>query len=266
MYLYKKLEFDVDPLTKENRFYEGDTSVIYKKDHYLYKVYTKSEPYRRQKLDYLLDHYDDLSAISTPPIEKLQVGDFYGMKMKFLEGIDFYKYVTGDLDVGRLIAVLRLLSSRLKMMNALDIHFSDLHHHNILIQNEIPYYIDLDDASIGKYGSCHISCIARFLHELQDKSYEYEDDLIKYGNLDRESLGIFLLDFIFETHMERKSYDDFQRTILQLSPYIDSALMDVFSKLKNEESSLQSIYTDYLGDYLSTKNEEGIKRYIKERV
>ena len=266
MYRYENLHFNRFPLESSALFVEGDTSIIYRQGDILYKVYTKSEPFRRQKLDYLLSVSDQLKFYSAPPLKKLRVDDCFGMKMEYLDGIDFLKYLSSNPNIDDVFRIIVELSNRLKIINGLDIHFSDLHHHNILICHDVPYYIDIDDASIKNFGSCHISYISHSLHELEGKSYEYEDDLIRYGNLDMESLSIFLLDFILHEYMEKKSYDEFQRIVQSMSSYISESLLDVFSRLKNQEKSLVTIYSDYIGDYLDLNNREGIKRFIKEKL
>ena len=266
MYKYEELKVGDSPLVDEKLFRSGDSSIIYRDGIYLYKIYTRRERFYRQKLDYLLDHQKQLEGVAVPPISKLKVDGSYGMKMKYLEGEDFYQYINRCTDFDSFVRVLIELSNRLKVINKMDIHFSDLHHHNILLQGEVPFYIDLDDSSIGDYGSTHISWISMHLHELKTKSYWYEDDLIKHGNLDRESLGVFLLDYLFKRAIEKYPYGDFQRVVSTLEHYVDSMLVDALSRLKNEECSLKTIYEDYVGDYLTPSNVEGLKRYQKERL
>ena len=51
--MYRLIEGQ-DILSVNNRWYDGDTSTIYKQDDLLFKVYKKKEPYKRYILDILI--------------------------------------------------------------------------------------------------------------------------------------------------------------------------------------------------------------------
>ena len=144
-------------LRKENLFFDGETSLIYKDKDLLYKLYLKKEPHRREYLDYLIEHYDSLKEYSIPPLSKLKYENNYGMKMRYIEGMDFYDYIRSNISPEEFIRILKILSKNLRRLNELNIIYTDLHHHNIIIRIEdnYPIYIDLDDTNINNQGSNH---------------------------------------------------------------------------------------------------------------
>ncbi len=259
--MYEELEISKYPLIERNIFYRGDTSIIYKTGNILYKIYLKKEPHKRDILDYLINKYDLISNIAVLPIKKLMVNDNFGMKMNYIESIDFLSYIKSDnFSIDEMIRILKILSDNLKKINKEHIHFSDLHHHNIIIDiNNYPLYIDLDDACCDKFGSSHICVMSYRLHELQNKDYIYEDDLIRYGNLDCECLFLMLLDYIFNESIEKYDYVSFQRKISDLSTYIDGEFINLASKLKRDDKEIS--YPYYVGDYLDEKTIRKIKQF-----
>ena len=264
--MYEILELHKEPLTKENIFYEGDTSRIYKVDDLIYKIYYKKEPFKRHILDYLIEHYDDLKDISTPPMNKLKVDDNYGMKMRYVDSIDFLSYLEKNISPEEMVRILKILSNNLKKINALSIHFSDLHHHNILIRKDgYPLFTDLDDASVKDYGSTHICVMAHLLHNVGEKNFQYEDDLIRYGNLDQECLTLMLLNYMMNRAMERLSYDEFNKELDIISKYFNNDFMKVITSIKDkDDNTIITPYNYYIGDYIDDKVIEGISK-VKRR-
>ena len=176
--MYEVLKRSEGPLLEENLFYEGDTSIIYKVNNLLYKIYLKKEAHKKSILDYLIENYDELKGIAVPPKCKLKLEDNYGMKMNYIESIDFLSYLRQGISADEMVRIIKILSTNLKKINKLDIHFPDLHHHNIIIdKNGYPLYIDLDDASVKNYASAHICIMGRTLHRVDDKGYDYEGEL-----------------------------------------------------------------------------------------
>lgn len=268
--MYEILTKEKEPLIKENCFYIGDTSEIYRVDDILYKVYLKKEPFKRHILDYLIEHYDELRPYSIPPLGKLKIDDKYGMKMRYVDSIDFLTYLrTEKVTPAEMARIIKILSDNLKPINDLDIHFSDLHHHNILLRQKdlYPLYIDLDDAVVKDYGSTHICVMSHRLHNVEKKSYEYEDDLIRYGNLDQECLTLMLLNYIMNKPMERLSYDDFHREIEKISPYFSQKLIQAMIDLKDKDAStIITPYKHYIGDYIETDCFVESMQKVKRRV
>ena len=254
--MYEILKKNESPLTKENIFYEGDTSEIYRVGEFLYKVYLKKEPHKREILDYLIEKYDLLRPYSIPPINKLKIEEKYGMKMRYVESTDFLSYLRAGVEPDEMVRIIRTLSDNLKPINELSIHFSDLHHHNILILKDgYPLYIDLDDASIKEYGSTHICVMAHRLHKVENKSYQYEDDLIRYGNLDQECLVLMLLNYMFDSSLELLTYSEFNRKLEKISPYFENEFMTAISKIKDSDDNIiVNPYPYYIGDYMSGEN------------
>lgn len=253
--MYEILTKGEHPLVEKLSFYKGDTSEIYKVDDLLYKIYLKREPFKRHILDYLIHHHDELKPFSTPPIRKLKIDDMYGMKMRYVDSVDFLTYLRSkDVPPKEMVRILRILSDNLKEINSLGIHFPDLHHHNILIRksDNYPLYTDLDDASVGEYPSTHICTMAHLLHNVKNKSYQYEGELIHYGNLDQECLVLMLLDYMFDRSIERLSYDEFQRKIDELQPYFESDFLQIASQIKDhDDNQIVNPYPYYLGDYMT---------------
>lgn len=253
--MYEILSKGEHPLIEKHSFYKGDTSEIYKVDDILYKVYLKREPFKRQILDYLITHHDELKPVSTPPIRKLKIGDNYGMKMRYVEADDFLTFLrTKEVPPEEMVRILKVLSDNLKVINSLGIHFPDLHHHNILIRKKdnYPLYTDLDDATVGEYPSTHICTMAHRLHNVKNKSYQYEGELIHHGNLDQECLVLMLLNYMFDRSIERLPYDDFQRKIEELTPYFTNDFLTIVSQIKDkDDNQIVTPYPHYIGDYMT---------------
>lgn len=250
--MYYSLEEGIGILNKNNLWYEGDTSTIFKDGNLLYKIYKKKEPFKRHVLDILIAN-ENLRDIGVLPISKLITNkNQLGMIMRYIpHSVTFRKYLQYyDVTVDNFIDILITLSDNLKKINAENIHFSDLHHNNILIQeNGMPLYIDFDDAVVRNYNSTHICCIAHTLHDVSNKSYQYEGDLIKYGNLDQECLFIMLLDYLLGTYVERKNLIDFKAMVTKLSNYFENDFLIAIDSLKSEGTNIIP-YQYYVGDFL----------------
>lgn len=243
-------------LKKENLWYESNTSNIYKEDDLLYKIYTKEEPFRRQVLDILIAN-TSLRDIGVLPMQKIRTNlGNYGMVMQYIpKSITLRKYLEShQFSMDELMKLFIILSDNLKKIHAEDIHFSDLHHNNILIsQNNIPLYIDFDDAVVKNYSSNHICCMVHSLHEVKSKGTAYKQELIRYGNLDMESLFVMFFNYILNAHIEYKNEKEFQIMVEGLSFYFPDELLIAVSALKN--NSLDVIpYPYYIGDFLKNKN------------
>lgn len=259
-------------LKKENLFYDGDTSLIYKDKDLLYKLYLKKEPHRREYLDYLIEHYDSLKEYSIPPLSKLKYENNYGMKMRYIEGMDFYDYIRSNISPEEFIRILKILSKNLRRLNELNIIYTDLHHHNIIIRkgDNYPIYIDLDDTNINNQGSNHLSIKTYHLHNLEQKDYNYEDELLKYANLDRECLIMFFLDYLVRKSIEKLSYSDYRNYIERLKDYFDKDFIDAIKELKPRDDNTTIIkYPYYIDEFLDDEEKvasgiKKVKRYIYE--
>lgn len=256
------------PLLKENIWYTGDTSIIYKVDNMLYKMYLKKEPYKRYIMDILISN-NNLRDIGALPIEKIKTNlGNYGITMEYIpNSITFWKYLKSkNPSTEDIINKLIILSDNLKRINKEDIHFSDLHHNNILIREDgYPIYIDFDDAVIKEYTSSHICCMAYYLHEVNLKPKRYKAELIQYGDLDKKSLLIMLLNFILNEEVEKKSYYDFKRMVEKLSDYFPNDFLTAIDKLKSE-SNIIIPYEYYVGDFLKHEAvKEGCKLLRRDR-
>ncbi len=266
--MYEILKNNEKPLLKENLFYEGDTSVIYKANNLLYKIYLRKEKHKRSVLDYLIEHYDELKEISVPPKCKLKLEDSFGMKMNYIESIDFLSYLRQGISPEEMVRIIKILSSNLKKINNLDIHFTDLHHHNIIIdKNGYPLYIDLDDASVKQYNSAHICVMGRTLHRVSNKGYNYEDDLIKNGDLDKECLVLMLLNYIADCQMENKDYDSYYRYLVRIKKYFDNDFINLLYKLRENEESLEiNKFPYYVGDFIEDDKFHEILVKVREDI
>lgn len=264
--MYEILKYDKWPLLKENLFYEGDTSVIYKIDNLLYKIYLKKEAYKRSILDYLIENYDELKEIAVPPKCKLKIEDNFGMKMNYIESTDFLSYLRQGISPKEMIRIMKILSTNLKKINALDIHFPDLHHHNIIIaKNGYPLYIDLDDASVKQYTSAHICVMGRTLHRVDDKGYDYEGELIKHGDLDKECLVLMLINYVADCQMENKSYDSYCRYLERIKKYFDDKFINLLYMLRENEKNMEiNKFPYYVGDYIQEDFSDIVKKFRKE--
>lgn len=261
----KHFELDKYPFTNQNLFFSSDTSNIYKINDTLYKIYLKYDPYKNNAIDYLIKKREYLEEISIPPSNKIIVDNKLGIEMKYIPSIDFLNYINNNiLNFDSIIEKIKILSDNLKIINRQHIHFSDLHHHNIIIdKNDYPIYIDLDDACCNGDGSNHICAMSHNLHELKNKSFELEDDLIKYGNLDCECLTLMLLDYILGYSIENKSYDEYHKIIDKISKYTNSNIINLFSNLKKiDDKDISFLY--YVGDYLDNKTISELKILKKD--
>lgn len=268
--MYEILKKGSFPLIESNSFYKSDTTEIYKVEDTLYKLYLKKDPFKRQVLDFLIAHYDELKEISIPPISKLKIDDNYGLKMLYVESEDFLSYIkNGKIPPEEMVRIIKILSDNLKIHNKLGIHFSDLHHHNILIRetDKYPLYIDLDDATVGNYPSTRICKMAHRLHNVKNKTYEYEGDLIKYGNLDQECLVLMLLNYIYDKSLERLPYDEFQRKIERLSPYFENDFLTVAASIKQpDDTKIVIPYPHYIGDFITNESFPSAIQKVKRRI
>ena len=263
--MYEILQSNKEPLLDKNIYYKSNTSIIYKKDNYLYKIYLKKEPFKRHVMDYLIENYELLKEISIPPKNKLKVEDNYGLKMDYYESIDFYKYID-RIDTKEFIRVLKLLSDNLKIINNLGICLTDLHHHNILIGKDgTPKYIDLDDARVNEYDSTHICFLVRNLHNVEEKGYDYEDKLMKEGHLDREALTLMLLDYIFDRAVEKYNYQQYQEKIDEIENIFSKKIIKIFRELKDKDDDYNiNKFNYYIGDYLNNNTINKIRRLKHE--
>lgn len=250
--MYEILQKDERPLLKENLFYEGDTSIIYKENNLLYKIYLRREAHKRSILDYLIENYEKLMEIAVPPKCKLKLEDNFGMKMNYIESTDFLSYLRKGITPEEMTRIIKILSDNLKKINDLDIHFPDLHHHNIIIDKKgYPLYIDLDDATVKQYASAHICVMGRNLHRVEDKGYEYEGDLIKNGDLDKECLVLMLLNYMAGCQMENKDYDSYYKYIEKISKYFDNDFINLLYMLRENENNIEvNKFPYYIGDYI----------------
>ena len=251
-------------IRKNNLFYKGDTSLIYRYNDLLYKIYLKRDHYKRDTLDFLLDNYEKvLENGALPPLRKLKYQEKDGIIMNYLEGEDW-------LDVSRkaspelFIYIIKILSTNLKELNKMGIKLTDLHHHNVLItKDNYPIYIDLDDANVKELGSKHISIKSYNLHSIGKKDYIFENNMIKYGNLDRECLFLMFLDYIFNRALETYTYDDYMEAIDTISDYFSKDLIMALKELKPKEDNISLIqYPYYLGDFL--KDEESVIKSLNK--
>lgn len=264
--MYEDLVRGVDPIIDSRLFYQGDTSLIYKKDNYLYKIYLKKEPNKRYILDYLITNYNELKDISAPPINKLRIEENYGMKMQYINSIDFLKYLRQNPDISDFMNKMSILSNNLKTMHKLEIHFTDLHHHNILISDKgYPLFIDLDDASIGEFCSTHICATSRVLHKVQEKGLDYEYQLMKNGDLDNESLALMFANYLFSKETQNMKRVEYFNLLDTYSKDLDMDLVRVLFELRKNEDSRKIVkYPYYIGDYISTSSVKSLQK-IKRR-
>ena len=262
--MYEIVDNNSEILDKNNLFYDSDTTLIYKLDNYLYKLYKKKEPHKRRILDYLIENYDNIKSYSIPPLNKLKYQDNYGMKMHYLDGIDFLDY-SRQVSPKEMVRQLKILSKNLKELNKLNIKLTDLHHHNVLVRKEdnYPLYIDLDDANINELGSCHISYKSFYLHDCGNKDHDYRRKLIRYGNLDRECLFLFFMDYIIHKPLEKLSEIEFKDSIDKyFYDYFDKDFINALKELKDKKDNNDiKKYPYYIDDYLN--DEESIVNSIK---
>jgi hypothetical protein len=265
--MYIELKKDIDPIVDSKVFFSSDTSVIYKDNGILYKIYLRYEPKRRDVLDYLISIKDEISDISTPPINKVKLDNKYGMTMKYIPNKGFYRYFLHEEDSNDYLDKIKKLSDNLKILNSKGIYFTDLHHNNIIIdQNDNPIYIDLDDARVNNYKSNHICYLVRNLHDIDDRGLDYERELLDKAYLDRESLVLLTLNYLYKDELEKLSYDEYQKRINELKGFINDEVLDKFRELKNKLSNKDiPLYEYYIGDYI---DEEFKSNYslVKKKV
>lgn len=256
--MYLELEKGKGILSKENLFYEGDTSIIYREKELLYKIYLRQEPYIRQKLDILIAN-ENLRDVGILPIKKIRTLDgSYGMVMRRIrESYTYLTYQRNNPSLDNLIKNMIILSDGLKRINNENIMFPDLHHNNILFDVKgKPWFIDFDDAVIGEYYSNHICCICRKMHEVETLGRDYEKKLMKYGNMDREALYILFLDYLLGINIEELNKNDYLNLVDYYSKYFPLEFIKSLIDLKKLDPNDIS-YQYYLGDYL--KDERVVK-------
>ena len=266
--MYEILKKNEEPLLDKYLFYTGDTSIIYKYNNILYKIYLRRDAYKRSILDYLIENYEELKKIAVPPKCKLKVEDSYGMKMNYIESTDFFEYLKYDICPEEMVRIIKILSSNLKIINGLDIHFPDLHHHNIIIdKNGYPLFIDLDDASVKQYSSSHICVMGRNLHKVEEKGYDYEGELIKKGDLDKECLVLMLLNYIADAQMQNKDYDSYYWYLERIKKYFDDDFIGLLYKLRENENSIEvNKFPYYVGDYIKDDKFQKVLTKVREEV
>lgn len=259
--MYLELNNGEGILSEDNIWYEGDTSTIYKQEDLLYKIYLKKEPHKRHILDILIDN-TSLREIGALPIQKIKVDNgYYGMVMRYIPNTrPFLKYSRSKNDVNDLINMFIVLSENLKKIHLENIKFSDLHHNNILLtQNLKPYFIDFDDAIVGEYSSQHICCMCHFLHELEGKDYDFISHVIKDMNLDREALIIMFINTLLGLEIEKLSEVEYYKLIDSLSKNFPNDFIKILEQLK-KNALLDIPFEYYLGDYLVQEEvKEGCK-------
>lgn len=134
--MYLICEEGKGPLSEENLWYDGGTAKLYLQDQLLYKIYEKPEPHRRAVLDILIQNHT-LRDVGVLPKKKIKTtSEKYGLVMNYIDGsVTFRQYLKNKrVPLERMISILIILSDNLKRINQEGIHFSDLHHNNILIK------------------------------------------------------------------------------------------------------------------------------------
>lgn len=259
--MYLELTDGKGILNRENIWYEGDTSIIYKQGNLLYKIYLKREPHKREILDILVRN-ESLRKIGALPIQKIKVNTGnYGMVMRYIPNTKTYlKFSKTNFDIDNFLNLFITLSKNLKKIHEENIKFSDLHHNNILINDNFePYFIDFDDAIVENYTSQHICCMCRFLHELEDKSHDFISHVIKDMNLDREALFIMFVDTLFNVEIEKMNEYEYYKFLDFISSSFPEHFINILESLK-KNALLDIPYEYYLGDYLIS---EDIKKGCK---
>lgn len=250
--MYLICEEGKGPLSEESLWYDGGTAKLYLQDQLLYKIYEKPEPHRRAVLDILIQNHT-LRDVGVLPKKKIKTtSEKYGLVMNYIDGsVTFRQYLKNKrVPLERMISILIILSDNLKRINQEGIHFSDLHHNNILIKKDgYPLFIDFDDAVVEPYSSHHICRIAHELHEVKEKGFDYEGDLIRWGNLDRECLFIMLLDYLIDDYVERYSYSKFNALVKLFSTDFPEDFMGAISQLKTKGKEILP-FPYFVGDFL----------------
>ena len=265
--MYIELENGIDPIIDNKKFYDGDTSVIYKDNDLLYKIYLKNEPHKQDVIDYLIKIRNNISDVASMPIDKVKLGNYYGLTMKYIDSYGFYKYFLHDNDSDEYLRKMKILSDNLKLINKNNIYFTDLHHNNIVIDKKTnnPIYIDLDDARVNGYEAHHICYLVWNLHNIKERGKSYEKELLEKSYLDRESLVLLTLNYLIKGEIEKLSYDDYQRKISEFENYFNKDTIDVFRELKQPLSdSTIPLYTHYIGDYIDEEFKDGYSKVRKK--
>ena len=264
--MYLELEEGKNILSTENLWHKSETSEIYKYNDLLYKIYLKKEPNKRFILDELIK-IENIRDIGIIPIQKIHTDtNKYGSVSRYKPNTQtLYSFLKKDCDIEFLIDLFIILSNNLKRINNEKIRFSDLHHNNILIdENNYPWYIDFDDAVVNNYFSNHISVMTYFLHELNldNSNKQY---IIDNKNLDRESLVIMFMNAMLNIEIEKLSYYGYNNLLDKISIYLPSKFLVSLEKLKRYAVN-DGMYEDYIGDFLAdneVKNGCKILRRIK---
>ena len=248
------------PLSRENLWYDGGTAKLYLQDNLLYKIYEKQEPHRREILDILIKN-DTLRNVGVLPKRKIKTtSGKYGFIMNYIdESVTFRQYLKNkNVSLENMISIISILSDNLKLINKEGIHFSDLHHNNILITKYgYPLYIDFDDAVVEPFSSHHICRISHELHDVKQKGFDYEGELIKNGNLDRECLFIMILDFLTDDYVERYTYEKFNCMADEFEKYLPSDFVEAIRQLKTNGLNVVP-FQYFVGDFLKNpKAKEG---------
>ena len=245
-------KFGNKPLVQDNLFYEGSNALIYRDNDYLYKIYLNKKLYNKYGLKYLISNYDKLKDYAIIPTQIIKVDRLNGIKMKYVPSINLSKFMNNKDNLKVFIKIIKKLSDNLKILNKYGIHISDFHGDNILIdQNNNPLYVDLDEASINESGSMRICVMAYNLHNIAKKNNSYEEDLIRFGNLDRECLALIFINYITNSRVELLNYDQFQDYMDYLSYYFGENLISIIKKVKTNDNSMTIVpYEYYIGDYI----------------
>lgn len=250
--MYLICEEGKEPLSKKNLWYDGGTAKLYLQDKLLYKIYEKEEPHRREILDILIQN-DTLREIGVLPKKKIKTtSGKYGMIMNYInESMTLREFLKDrEVSLDDLMSILIILSDNLKLINKEGIHFSDLHHNNILIKKDgYPLFIDFDDAVVDPYNSHHICRISYELHDVKEKGFEYEGVLIQKGNLDRECLFIIFLNYLMNDYVERYSYKKYKDMMNILMEYLPGDFIDAIRQLKTKGMEIIP-FPYFIGDFL----------------
>ena len=250
--MYLICEEGKGPLAEKNLWYDGETAKLYLQGQLLYKIYEKPEPHRRAVLDILIQNHT-LRDVGVLPKRKIKTtSGKYGLVMNYIEeSVTFRQYLKNEqVPLEKMISILTILSDNLKRINQEGIHFSDLHHNNILIKKDCyPLFIDFDDAVVEPYSSHHICRIAHELHEVKKKGFDYEGNLIRWGDLDRECLFIMLLDYLVNDYVERYSYSKFDTLAKVFATAFPEDFIKAVRQLKTKGKEILP-FPYFVGDFL----------------
>ena len=98
------------------------------------------------------------------------------------------------------------------------------------------------------YNSHHICRISYELHDVKEKGFEYEGDLIQRGNLDRECLFIIFLDYLVNDYVERYSDEEFKDMINIFAAYLPVDFISAIRQLKTKGMEIMP-FPYYIGDF-----------------